>query len=84
MLNWIVWNLYFKHIIYIKMDLALNNQQGLICHKNPTNQPTNPDRFSFTRFYRPSQPADLPGYIIYRRTGAVDVIVSHRPNQEHN
>ena len=24
-----------------KVDLALNNQQGLICHKNPTNQPTN-------------------------------------------
>ena len=30
-------------IIYIKMDLALNNQQRLICHKSnqPTNQPTN-------------------------------------------
>ena len=24
-------------IIYIKMDLALNNQQKLICHKTPTN-----------------------------------------------
>ena len=23
-------------IIYIKMDLALNNLQRLICHKNPT------------------------------------------------
>ena len=23
------------------MDLALNNQQRLICHKKPTNQPTN-------------------------------------------
>ena len=29
-------------IIYIKMDLALNNLQGLICHKTQTtNQPTN-------------------------------------------
>ena len=28
-------------IIYIKMDLALNNLQSLICHKTqPTNQPT--------------------------------------------
>ena len=26
-------------IISIKMNLALNNQQRLICHKNPTNQP---------------------------------------------
>ena len=27
-------------IIYIKMDLALNNLQRLICHKiQPTNQP---------------------------------------------
>ena len=24
-----------------KQDLALNNLQGLICHKNLTNQPTN-------------------------------------------
>ena len=36
-LNWIVWN----RIFFIKMDLALNNQQRLICHKiQPTNQPT--------------------------------------------
>ena len=35
MLNWIVLN---KQIIYIKMDLVLNNLQKLICHKNPTNQ----------------------------------------------
>ena len=29
-------------IICIKMDVTLNNQQRLICHKNlPTNQPTN-------------------------------------------
>ena len=28
-----------KLIIYIKMDLALNNLQKLICHKKPTNQP---------------------------------------------
>ena len=34
-LNWIVWN----RTIYIKMDLALNNLQKLICHKiQPTNQ----------------------------------------------
>ena len=25
--------------ICIKMDLGLNNQERLICHKNPTNQP---------------------------------------------
>ena len=35
MLNWIVWN----RTICIKMDLALNNLQRLICHKTqPTNQ----------------------------------------------
>ena len=28
-------------IICIKMDLALNNLQRLIYHKNPNNQPTN-------------------------------------------
>ena len=36
-------NVFTKHIhlIYIyEQDLALNYQQGLICHKNPTNQPT--------------------------------------------
>ena len=32
-------------IIYIKMDLALNNLQKLICYKNPTNQPTNRPTF---------------------------------------
>ena len=37
MLNWIVWNRTF----FIKIDLALNNIQRLICHKiQPTNQPT--------------------------------------------
>ena len=36
-LNWIVWN----RTIFIKMDLALNNLQRLICHKTQTaNQPT--------------------------------------------
>ena len=53
MLNWIVWNetVFFLNaelnflkelIICLKMDLALNNLQRLICHKNnqPTNQPT--------------------------------------------
>ena len=36
MLNWIVLN----RPIYSKMDLALNNLQGLICHKTQTtNQP---------------------------------------------
>ena len=35
MLNWIVWN----RTIFIKMDLALNNLQRLICHKTQiTNQ----------------------------------------------
>ena len=34
-------------IIYIKMDLALNNLQRLICHETqPTNQPTNGWRVS--------------------------------------
>ena len=28
-------------IICMKMDLALNNLQGLICHKIPYNQPNN-------------------------------------------
>ena len=38
MLNWIEIEL----TICIKMDLALNNLQRLICHKTqPTNQPTN-------------------------------------------
>ena len=38
MLNWIVYN----RIICIKMDLALNNRQRLICHKTKTiNQPLN-------------------------------------------
>ena len=36
MINWIVWN----RTIYIKMDLALNNLQKLICHKTPNNKPT--------------------------------------------
>ena len=36
MLNWIVWN--WTDDLY-KIDLALNNLQRLICHKNqPTNQ----------------------------------------------
>ena len=35
MLNWIAGNFHFH---FHKMDLALNNVQGLICHKN---QPTN-------------------------------------------
>ena len=38
MLNWIVW---LELIICIKMDLELDNLQWLICHKIPTNQPTN-------------------------------------------
>ena len=33
MLNWIVW----KWTICIKMDLALNNLQRLICHKTQIN-----------------------------------------------
>ena len=37
MLNWIVWNRLF---ICIKMDLALNNLQRLICHKTQTNKQT--------------------------------------------
>ena len=30
MLNWIAWN----RTVYLKMDLALNNLQRLICHKH--------------------------------------------------
>ena len=37
MLNWIEMEL----IICIKMDLALNNLQRLICHKTLTNKQTN-------------------------------------------
>ena len=34
--------LQLKYLIYIYLeDLSLNNLQKLICHKNPTNQPTN-------------------------------------------
>ena len=33
MLHWIVWN---RTFFYIKMDLALNNLQRLICQKNQT------------------------------------------------
>ena len=40
-LNWIVWN----RTICIKMNLALNNLQRLICHKTQTkNQPTNREK----------------------------------------
>ena len=35
-LNWIVWN----RTIFIKMDLALNNLQRLICHKTQTTNQT--------------------------------------------
>ena len=31
MLDWIFW---MELIIYVKMDLALNNLQRLICHKS--------------------------------------------------
>ena len=44
MLNWIVWKLFeIELIICIKMDLALNNLQRLICHK--TYPPFKPSRF---------------------------------------
>ena len=36
--------------ICIKMDLALNNLQRLICHKNSTNQPTNQPLNQHTEF----------------------------------
>ena len=36
MLNWIVWN----RTICIKMDLALNSLQGLICHKTQQTKPS--------------------------------------------
>ena len=37
MLNWIVWN---EVLIIIKMNLALNNLQSLLCHKTNTNKYT--------------------------------------------
>ena len=53
--NWIAWNwnafdnwtvylcktelFEIEQIIYIKMDLALNNLQRLICHKTQKNKP---------------------------------------------
>ena len=40
MLNWIV---EIEPIIYIKMDLAWNNLQGLICHKTQQTKPINYD-----------------------------------------
>ena len=39
-LRTIRWKIMFSTYMY-KQDLALNYLQGLICHKNPTNQPTN-------------------------------------------
>ena len=44
MLNWIIWN---RTDYVYKMDLALNNLQRLICHKNPTNQQINQSVFPF-------------------------------------
>ena len=35
MINWIVWN---RTVYLNKMDLTLNNQQRLMCHKNQTNK----------------------------------------------
>ena len=35
MLNWIVWN---RTVYLSKIDMALNNQQMLICHKTQTNK----------------------------------------------
>ena len=46
MLNWLF---EIELIIYIKIDLALNNLQRLICHKTPkTNQNKNFINFSMT------------------------------------
>ena len=45
MLNWIVCEI--ELTIHIKTDLVLNNLQSLICHKNPTNQPTNQPNFTW-------------------------------------
>ena len=72
MLNWIVWKK--NCFICIKMNLALNNLQMLICHKTQTNQ-TNPvDSFTWTQLCWPTSihqfcvdtagsPEDLPGVI---------------------
>ena len=48
-LNWIVWN----RIICIKMDLAVNNLQRLICHKTkqPNQQPSTDFCFDPFAFY---------------------------------
>ena len=45
MLNWIVWN---RTVSLYKMELALNNLQCLICHKNQlTNQPIRVNRIDY-------------------------------------
>ena len=44
MLNWIVWN---RTDYLHKMDLALNNQQRLICHKT---QPTKPSLYIYIKY----------------------------------
>ena len=46
MLNWIVWNR-IELIIYIKMDLVLNNLQRLICHKTQTTNQHKESIYSF-------------------------------------
>ena len=53
LLNWIVWN----RTIFIKMDLALNNLQRLICNKTKTtNQPTTTATFFFFGYLRSDSP----------------------------
>ena len=46
MLNWIVWN---RTDYLHENDLELNYRQRLICHKKPTNQPTNIDKFTLLK-----------------------------------
>ena len=68
MLNWIVLN-----IIYIKMDLSLNNLQRLICHKTQQTKQTKPlisenKNWIWTnsnRFSRPAMNNTIPGFPLH-------------------
>ena len=39
---------YWMHHVYVKQDLALNNQQWLICHKTKLNQIFVSSQLTFT------------------------------------
>ena len=70
MLNWIVWN----RTIFIKMDLALNNLQKLICQKNPTNQPTNQPTKNWHKEYKMFVKSDF----LFNLLVLTSTIIAHR------